>query len=133
MFTHTFTDIHGNTHTDAIIVITQANFNCNENSFFRLEEGSGDLANAERTERANTNNSMSFNAAYWPDQASIDAGDTPVILQSDVHWNFVDGVATGGVRKPFERTNSFDVNNLPVEYMALSVEKKAEKFLIDTI
>lgn len=111
MFTKTFTDPQGVTHTDAIFQIISADINNNSNNTFNY-----DLASKTSNEISNSSNNLSYRIYYWVDQASLDSGLLPYILANSDPLG-----------------EMFYVDNLDSSYDLLSLEEKAEKHCQDNI
>lgn len=132
MITKTFTDIHGQTHTDAVIEVIYANFNCNQNSSFRLSDVDGNFVNGEISENSNSNSNLTFKAVFWDTEQDRLDGIVPKQVMSTHHMTFDNSGVTQQGAKPFDRYDTFEINNLPDDvYPTLDIVGKAEKFLTD--
>lgn len=114
MFTQTFTDPQGQTHTDAVFQAGNAHSSCslNESFYFNLE-------NSEITEDSNQNLSAHFQCYYWPNQAAKDSGLPPYFLLN------TDG-----------NSNQFYIDNTELakpEYEGLTLEQKVEYFIQNNV
>ena len=107
MFSKTFTDPQGVTHTNAVFKVANANYNVNTDENFHF-----DLGTNTPTTSNTGNNSLNYRMYYWPNQASLDNGNLPYVLANsnsnelgEIHY----------------------VNNLDATYDALTAEAKAEE------
>jgi len=111
MFTKTFTDPQGETHTDAVFYVARVHYsvNTNESTNYNIEaniDGSGKATDND------TSSNLSYQMYYWANQAAKDAGNLPYILANttDVgEWFYVANLHT-------------DAN-----YNSLTAEQMAEK------
>ncbi|WP_299002303.1 hypothetical protein [uncultured Shewanella sp.] len=81
-FTHAFTDVHGLTHTAAIMAISYIGRSGNTSTELQLN---GD------TYQSNMNNyhNINYRVVYWPDQAKKDEGALPMeYIHSDNSRDF---------------------------------------------
>ena len=112
MFTKTFTDPQGVTHTDAIFETSSANLNNNSSESFDFRISEGDNAEAKKLSTYSSSN-MSYQMFYWASQDARDAGNLPYILAN-----------TQQIGQSFEVPD--ELLQLP-EYKALSAALQAEK------
>lgn len=118
MFTKTFTDPQGVTHTEAVFETNNAslNSNCSENYTFNLAQ---DGMEESRSTDEYTNINISYSMYYWASQANKDAGALPYTLAN---------AANGG--------SGFNVSDdflKEVEYTSLPVALQAEKHCLEVI
>jgi len=113
MFTKTFTDPQGQTHTNAVFMAAYANYTSNksENHNFNIETG---LAETNTDNNAH----LQYRMYYWTNQAAKDAGNLPYVLANtnvgqigEVHY----------------------LNQFSAEYDGLTAEQKAEKHCQDVV
>lgn len=115
MFTKTFTDPQGVTHTDAIFEVSTSRCNENASSEYSFNLSAGDDP-ANQTEASNTNNNLSYRIYYWTDQGARDSGKLPYVLANTSpvgEW--------------------FNVNDIDSAYDILTAEEKAEKHCQDVV
>jgi len=113
MFTQSFTDPQGVSHTDAIFEVAHANYseNTSDNHNFDVETNSPDNT-------SHTNKNLQYRMYYWVNQAARDAGNLPYVLANST---------TGQIGETHYVT-TFDTG-----YEGLTTEKKAEKHCKDVV
>lgn len=79
MFTKTFTDPQGVTHTDAVFETSMATYNENVNESYDFRVSQGDDDSNKFTNTSHTKD-MNYQMYYWTSQAARDAGLLPYIL-----------------------------------------------------
>ncbi len=107
MFTKTFTDPQGVTHTDAVFKVAHANHTENTSKSFSLNIETG-----EETNNDNANKHLQYRMYYWPNQTAKDAGHLPYVLANTAEGQ------VGEVHYTDELDSTYD---------ALTAEQKAEK------
>jgi hypothetical protein len=106
MFTVTFTDPQGATHTDAIFQVADASQNINQGKNFNYRISTGQ----SETNEYGTNNA-SYRIFYWLNQAAKDSGKLPYILANS---------------DPNRLGETFYIDDIGPEYDGMSLEEIAE-------
>lgn len=81
MFTKTFTDPQGQTHTNAVFETAEANYSDNQAEDYRFDIAQGD-SDSSKTSNSSSGNYLRYKMYYWTSQAARDASMLPYILAS---------------------------------------------------
>lgn len=108
MFTATYTNPQGITHSAAVFLVVDANMNENISSNNKYDFNTNTYTTSD-----NANSSISLRAVYWANQASYDNGDIPFPLLKD----------------PIEGDSWLYGDVSDSSYTGLSAVQKAELFL----
>lgn len=109
MFTKTFTDPQGQTHTNAVFETAEASYSESNTDDYRFDIAQGDL-DSSKTTNSSTTSYLRYKMYYWTSQAARDAALLPYVLAS------TDPIG------PW-----FTVSELDSSYDSLSAALKAEK------
>lgn len=130
MFIQTLTNTQGETVTDAILLILDANFDGNTSKALSTIAGKSTVAE-------NGNNTLRYRVGYWKTQAAYDAGLAPFILGSvfDVAAQIA---ADPAIPNPVDQRTTEEqlwhvAANIDSTYLPLTAELMAEKHLIEVV
>ncbi len=109
MFTKTFTDPQGVTHTDAVFETAISYYSENASEDYTFQISNGD-AETSKTSNTHEGNNLRYRIYYWASQEARDAGLLPYVLANS------DPIGEW-----------FEVQNLDNSYTNLTAALKAER------
>lgn len=119
MFTKTFTDLQGTTHTAAVFHVATMNSTVRNSHNYSYS-----YVNDEESEKVNNNRAISYTMYYWRNQAAEDANHTPYLLANNSPSN-----TTFNIDERFLSNNPEYDNLTPIQI----VEKHCQEVVLNDV